>query len=203
MSSPPCQQNPNASYTFPDGNTEKQEFPCTTPGFGTANANWSKLQDMQPGDWLLTNAGSQNENLVLLSVTYNSATNIDLWLLRWAAHNYLAPLFPGKDDMSGSAHASPWLLYMAPTYATNAVALDASSPNNTWTKSNPLRFSSHGSSAPATGAGAYSFQQAWFGGQLYRERRHDGAELALERDATVGVVLALVRRQATREQVMR
>ncbi len=164
VSSPPCQENPNASYTFPDGNTEKQEFPCTTPGFGTANANWSKLQDMQPGDWLLTNAGSQNENLVLLSVTYNSATNIDLWLLRWAAHNYLAPLFPGKDDLSNSAHASPWLLYMAPTYATNAVALDASSPHNTWTKSNPLRFSSHGSSAPATGAGAYSFQQAWFGG---------------------------------------
>ncbi len=164
VSSPPCQQNPNASYTFADGNTEKQEFPCTTPGFGTANANWSKLQDMQPGDWLLTNAGSQNENLVVLSVTYNGATNIDLWLLRWAAHNYLAPLFPGKDDLSGSAHTSPWLLYMAPTYATNAAALDASNPNNTWTKSNPLRFSSHGSSAPATGAGAYSFQQAWFGG---------------------------------------
>jgi hypothetical protein len=164
VASPPCQQNPNASYTFPDSNTEKLEFPCTTPGFGTANANWSKLQDMQPGDWLLTNAGSQNENLILLSVTYNSATNIDLWLLRWAAHNYLAPLFPGKDDLNGSAHASPWLLYMAPTYATNAVALDASSPSNSWVKSNPLRFSSHGSSAPATGAGAYSYQQAWFGG---------------------------------------
>ncbi len=164
VSSPPCQQNPNASYMFPDGNTEKQEFPCTTPGFGTANANWSKLQDMQPGDWLLTNAGSQNENLVLLSVTYNSATNINLWLLRWAAHNYLAPLFPGKDDLAGSSHASPWLLYMAPTYATNAVGLDASNPNNTWTKSNPLRFSSHGSAAPGAISGTYSYQQAWFGG---------------------------------------
>jgi hypothetical protein len=164
VSSPPCQQNPNASYTFPDGNTEKQEFPCTTPGFGTANANWSKLQDLQAGDWLLINAGSQNENLVLLSVTYNGTANIDLWLLRWAAHNYLAPLFPGKDDLSGSAHAGPWLLYMAPTYATNAAALDASNPNNTWTKSNPLRFSSHGSSAPGADAGSYSFQQAWFGG---------------------------------------
>ena len=164
VASPPCQQNPNASYMFPDGNAEKLEFPCTTPGFGTANANWSKLQDLQPGDWLLTNAGSQNENLVLLSVTYNSATNINLWLLRWAVHNYLAPLFPGKDDLAGSSHASPWLLYMAPTYATNAVALDASDPNNTWTKSNPLRFSSHGSSAPAVGAGSYSYQQTWFGG---------------------------------------
>ena len=105
---------------------------------------------------------------MLLSLTYNSATNIDLWLLRWAAHNYLAPLFPGKDDLSGSAHASPWLLYMAPTYATNAAALDASSPNNTWAKSNPLRFSSHGSSAPGAalggGAASYSYQQAWFGG---------------------------------------
>lgn len=166
VGSPPCQQNPNTSYVFPDMNTEKQEFPCTTPGFGTANANWSKLQDMQPGDWLLTNAGSQGENLVLLSVTYNSAMNMDLWLLRWAGHNYLTPLFPGKDDLSGSAHSSPWLLYMGPTYATNAAALDASSPNNTWTKSNPLRFSSHGSSAPGANGGAatYSYQQAWFGG---------------------------------------
>lgn len=168
VASPPCQQNPNTSYIFADGNTEKQEFPCTTPGFGSSNINWSKLQDLQPGDWLLTNAGSQGENLVLLAVTYNSATNIDLWLLRWAAHNYLVPLFPGKDDLSGSAHASPWLLYMGPTYATNAVALDASSPDNTWTKSNPLRFSSHGSSAPGLAAGAgspsYSYQQAWFGG---------------------------------------
>jgi hypothetical protein len=167
VTSPPCQQNPNTSFTFSDGNTESQEFPCTTPGFGAAHANWSKLQDMQPGDWLLTNAGSQGENLLLLSATYNSATNIDLWLLRWAAHNYLAPLFPGKDDLSGSAHASPWLLYMGPTYATNAVALDASGPNNTWAKSNPLRFSSHGSSAPGAvsgGVGSYSYQQAWFGG---------------------------------------
>lgn len=164
VSSPPCQQNPNASYTFPDGNTEKQEFPCATPGFGIANSTWSKLQDLQPGDWLLTNAGSQGENLVLLSVTYNSATNIDLWLLRWSAHNYLAPLFPGKDDLANSAHASPWLLYMGPSYATNAVALDASSSNNSWTRNNPLRFSSHGSAAPGAGSGSYSYQQAWFGG---------------------------------------
>src|SRR5581483_10999708 len=169
VSSPPCQQHPNTSYTFLDGNTESQEFPCTTPGFGAANASWSKLQDMQAGDWLLTNAGIQGENLVLLSAAYNSATDIDLWLLRWAAHNYLAPLFPGKDDVANSAHSSPWLLYMAPTYATNAVALDASNAANTWTKSNPLRFSSHGSSAPggapgAGGAATYSYQQAWFGG---------------------------------------
>ncbi|HTC33723.1 MAG TPA: hypothetical protein VK724_10145 [Bryobacteraceae bacterium] len=165
VSSPPCQQNPNATYTFPDGHTEKQEFPCSTPGFGTANANWSKLQDLQPGDWLLTNAGDQAENLVLLSVAYNSATDINLWLLRWAGTNYLYPLFGSKNDSSNSAHSSPWLLYMAPTYSTNAAALDASSPGNTWTKNNPLRFSSHGSAAPAGGAGAYSYQQTWFGGR--------------------------------------
>jgi len=165
VSSPPCQQNPNSTYTFPDGHIEKQEFPCTTPGFGTANANWSKLQDMQPGDWLLTNAGDQNENLVLLSVTYNSATDINLWLLRWAGHNYLYPLFGAKDDASNSAHTGPWWLYMGPTYSSNAAALDASSSGNTWTKSNPLRFSSHGSAAPAVGAGSYSYQQTWFGGR--------------------------------------
>src|SRR3984957_18388862 len=57
---------------------------------------------------------------------------------------------------------------MGPSYATNAVALDASSATNTWTKSNPLRFSSHGSSAPGAtlggGAASYAYQQAWFGG---------------------------------------
>jgi hypothetical protein len=165
VSSPPCQQNPNSAYTFSDGNIEKQEFPCTTPGFGAANANWSKLQDMQPGDWLLTNAGDQNENLVLLSVTYNSATDIDLWLLRWAGYNYLYPLFGAKNDLSSSAHAGPWWLYVGPTYSTNAVALDASNASNTWTKNNPLRFSSHGSAAPAAGGGSYSYQQTWFGGR--------------------------------------
>jgi hypothetical protein len=165
VASPPCQQNPNSTYTFPDGNMEKQEFPCTTPGFGTANDNWSKLQDMQPGDWLLTNAGNQNENLVLLSVTYNSGTDINLWLLRWAGSNYLFPLFGSIDDLNNSAHASPWWLFMGPTYATNSAALDASNTANTWTKDNPLRFSSHGSAAPAIGAGSYSYQQTWFGGR--------------------------------------
>jgi hypothetical protein len=53
---------------------------------------------------------------------------------------------------------------MAPTYATNAAALDASGASNTWTKSNPLRFSSHGSAAPGAIPGTYSYQQAWFGG---------------------------------------
>ncbi len=165
VSSPPCQQNPNSTYTFPNGMIEKQEFPCTTPGFGSANGNWSKLQDMQPGDWLLTNAGNQNENLVLLSVTYNSATNISLWLLRWAGSNYLNPLFGSINDMNNSAHASPWWLFTGPTYATNAEALDASNASNTWTKSNPLRFSSHGSAAPGAGSGHYSYQQTWFGGR--------------------------------------
>ncbi len=165
VSSPPCQQNPNSTYTFPDGNMEKQEFPCSTPGFGTANANWSKLQDMQAGDWLLTNAGNQNENLVLLSVVYNSATDINLWLLRWAGSNYLFPLFGSIDDMNDSAHASGWWLFMGPTYATNAAALDASNAANTWTKNNPLRFSSHGSAAPGAGSGSYSYQQTWFGGR--------------------------------------
>ena len=187
VSSPPCQQNPNTSYTFSDGNTETQEFPCTTPGFGTANANWSKLQDMQPGDWLLTNAGSQGENLVLLSVTYNSATNIDLWLLRWAAHNYLAPLFPGKDDLSGSAHASPWLLYMGPTYATNAAALDASSRNQylDQEQSAALLFAWVIRSRGDLGRCGFVFLSAslvWR--KLYRHGRHLGSESIVESSAS-------------------
>lgn len=164
VTSPPCQQNPNSTYSFPGGNKERQQFPCTTPGFGVANANWSKLQDMQVGDWMLTSAGHQNENLVLLSVIYNSATDIDLWLLRWAGHNYLYPLFGGKDDKADSSHSDPWLLYMGPIYGTNAAAIDASDPNNNWVKDNPLRFSSHGSAAPGASAGTFSYQQARYQG---------------------------------------
>ena len=92
---------------LPTATRRSRSFPAPRLDSVAANASWSKLQDMQPGDWLLTNAGSQNENLVLLSATYNSATNIDLWLLRWAAHNYLAPLFPGKDDLSEQRACEP------------------------------------------------------------------------------------------------
>jgi hypothetical protein len=164
VTSPPCQENPNSSYSFPDGKKEQQEFPCTTPGFGIANPNRSKLQDLQAGDWMLTSAGPSGENLVLFSVTYNSAADIDLWLFRWAGHNYLYPMFAVKDDKSSSAHADPWLLYMGPTYGTNATAMDASNPAGNWMKDNPLRFSSHGSAAPGGAAGSFSYQQAWYEG---------------------------------------
>jgi hypothetical protein len=163
-------------------------------GLWNGQRNWSKLQDMQPGDWLLTNAGSQNENLVLLSVTYNSATNIDLWLLRWAAHNYLAPLFPGKDDLSNSAHASPWLLYMGPTYATNAAALDASGPTQylDQEQSAALFFAwvvgSRG--VPPWAPASYSYQQSLVRRKLYRQRRTHRCRIYCGVHVAVGFFLA-------------
>ena len=92
---------------------------------------------------------------------------------------------------------------MAPTYATNAVALDASGPNNTWVKSNPLRFSSHGSSAPGTassGVGSYSYQQAWFGGSYIGSVNTSVPNLLWSRLAPVGFVLARVRREQQRSE---
>ncbi len=164
VTSPPCQRNPNSTYTFPDGKTERDEFPCTTPGFGVANSSWSKLQNMQAGDWVLTDAGHQGENLVILLISYNDTNDIDLWLLRWAGHNYINPLFDGRDDINSSGHSDPWILYMGPTYATNSTAIDASNPNGTWVKDNPIRFAGHGAAAPGSTPGLFSYLQGWFTG---------------------------------------
>ncbi len=169
ISTPLCQQNPNSTYTFPDGKTEKDEFPCTTPGYGVANAAYSKLQDMQVGDWLFGECGTGAERMVILSITYNSATNIDLWLLRTAGYLIVQPTYGSGDDTSAQGHTAPapntqhsdpWYVWAAQTYAGFSVAIDVSSPNNTWVLDNPVRFSGHGSSGGGAAPATFNYSQA-------------------------------------------
>jgi hypothetical protein len=171
VNTPFCQIAPNSTYTFPDGKHEAAEFPCTTPGFGVANASYSKLQDIQGGDWLASDLGNFGERFVVLtSPVYNSATDITFWLLRTAGSLYLAPNYNGAGDETGGVghsaggqpcctHANGWYLYAIPTIATGVATLDVSSPSNTWLADNPFRFSGHGSAGRGTSAGLYSFSQ--------------------------------------------
>jgi hypothetical protein len=169
VNTPLCQQSPNTTYTFPDGKTEKDEFPCTTPGFGVANAAYSKLQDMRVGDWLFTERGGQAERMVILSIAYNSATDIDLWILRTAGYLIVQPTYGSGDDTSAQGHTAassntthndPWFVWAAQTYSGNSIAIDVSNPANSWVLDNPLRFSGHGSSGGGALAGTFNYSQA-------------------------------------------
>ncbi len=165
VSTPPCSATPNASYRFPDGKTEQQEFPCSTPGFGIADPNRSKLMDIQPGDWLHERrAGTQGEQFVALSVTYNGSNDIDLWLLRWARHNDLLPILHTGDDFqpSNDGHAGGWFLSMAPSFnlgpASMAIDLSAG-PAAKWLADNPQRAACHGTFIPGATPISYSYAE--------------------------------------------
>ena len=162
VSSPPCSRTPNTTFTFADGKHEAEELPCTTPGFGLNNAAWSKLQDMRAGDWMFDPVtGVQNEFMVILSIRYNSANDIDIWCLRWAGHNVTAPLFNCCDEKTLlDHHDDPWSFFMGPTYGAGGTvtdALDFSNAVSHWAKDNPLRSASHGAPVPGSGPGFYSF----------------------------------------------
>ena len=165
VSTPPCNATPNSSYIFPDGNTERKEFPCTTPGFGLADPNRSKLMDIRPGDWLRERrAGPFNEEFVALSVTYNGRNDIDIWLLRWARHNYLLPLLNNGDDYQPSydARSNGWFLSMAPSFnvGPSSIAIDLSAGKSaTWLPDNGQRAGCHGAFGPGMAAGLYTYAQ--------------------------------------------
>jgi hypothetical protein len=169
VSTPFCQVDPNSTYTFPDTKIEKDEFPCTTPGFGVANAAYSKLQDIQVVDWLASDLGFGAERFVVLTApVYNSATDITFWLLRTAGYLYIKPTYGAGDETGGSGHAADvsncthnngWFLYTIPTLATTAATIDVSSPTNSWLLDNPLRFSGHGSVGRGTQAGLYNYAE--------------------------------------------
>jgi hypothetical protein len=170
VSSPPCSRTPNISFTFADGKHEAAEFPCTTPGFGLNNAAWSKLQDMQVGDWMFDPvAGTGNEFMTIMAIRYNSANDIDIWCLRWAGHNFTAPLFKCCDEKGANAHHDdPWSFFMGPTYGAGGTitdALDLSNPASHWQKDNPQRSGAHGSPVPGSVPGLYSFYAGSNSGQ--------------------------------------
>ncbi|HZU24122.1 MAG TPA: hypothetical protein VFA04_01285 [Bryobacteraceae bacterium] len=89
----PCNTRPFAGNTF-GGNalSEAQALPCTTTDNRTVvNANWSKLQNAEPGDWLAednTGANGDWESFILAQKTTDAGGNVSgLWLLRESAVN--------------------------------------------------------------------------------------------------------------------
>ncbi|HEY6393514.1 MAG TPA: hypothetical protein VIX89_19685, partial [Bryobacteraceae bacterium] len=165
VSTPPCSASPNSTYIFPDGKTEKDEFPCTTPGFGVADPNRSKLMDILPGDWLRERrTGPFNEEFVALSVAYNGTNDIDIWLLRWARHNYLLPLLNNGDDFQPSSDARPngWFLSMAPSFnaGSSSMAIDVSAGALAkWLPDNATRSGCHGVIGPGTAPGLFIYAE--------------------------------------------
>jgi len=165
VSTPPCNATPNSSYIFPDGKTEKEEFPCTTPGFGIADSNRSKLMEIQPGDWLRERrSGPLNEEFVALTVTYNGTNDIDIWLLRWARHNYLLPLLDNGDDYQPvyDARSNGWFLSMAPSFnvGPSSIAIDLSAGGSAkWLPDNGQRAGCHGTFGPGTSPGLYIYAE--------------------------------------------
>ena len=166
VSTPPCNATPNATYIFPDGKTEKDHFPCSTPGFGVADATRSKLMDLQPGDWMWERRTSNgNEQFAVLSVTYNGTNDIDIWLLRWARHNYTLPLFNNEQDdfdTANDARPNGWFLSMAPTFngPGSSIAIDVSAgPSAKWLPDNSMRAGCHGVLGPGTAPGLFIFAE--------------------------------------------
>jgi len=165
VTTPPCSATPNSSYIFPDGKREKEEFPCTTPGFGMADPSRSKLMDIQPGDWLRERrTGQLNEQFVALTVTYNGSNDIDLWLLRWARHNYLLPLLNNGDDYQPQydARSNGWFLSMAPSFnvGPSSISIDLSAGGSaSWLPDNGQRAGCHGTLGPGTSQGLYIYAE--------------------------------------------
>lgn len=160
VKTPPCNPSPNSSYIFPDTKTEKDEFPCSTPGFGVADAAQSKLMDLKDGDWMLYRPyGPYNENFVILNHSYNGTNNIDLWLLRAARKNYMNPILSNGPDATTS-YPNGWAISMAPALKTGSasnfidISLGASAE---WKPDNGTRTNCHGVFGSGTSPGTFSY----------------------------------------------
>ncbi len=166
VTTPPCNATPDPTYVFPDSKTEKDEFPCSTPGFGAADATRSKLMDLQPGDWMGQRSGSgYNEQFVVLSVTYNGTNDIDIWALRFARHNYTIPILgigQANDDFPGIAPPDGWSLSMSPglNAGSGTMAIDVSAAASAkWLPDNPARSNCHGVIGAGMSAGMFTYMQ--------------------------------------------
>jgi hypothetical protein len=169
VTTPPCNASPNPTYTFPDGKTEKDHFPCTTPGFGVADATRSKLMDIQAGDWLWESrtGDTNNESFVVLSVTYNGTNDIVLWLLRWGKRNYTGPILfndnVGDFNPAGDARPNGWYLTMATTVngGASSMAIDVSAgASATWLPVNSQFGGCHSVIGAGPSTGLYSFSES-------------------------------------------
>ena len=169
---PFCQFTPNTSYTFPDGKTEAAEFPCITPGFGVSNAAYSKLQDVQVGDYLLDYSLARERFVILAAPSYNGLNDITFWVLRTAGFTFLQNVYGSAailDDTNGQGHTSGcggcvhnngWSLMTMPYGGGTATAIDISSPANPWLYDNPSRGAGHAVGGPGSLPGTYNFSQS-------------------------------------------
>ena len=166
---PFCQFTPS-SHIFIDGKTEAQEFPCTTPGFGVSNASYSKLTDVQIGDYLQDYNGTRERFVILTAPSYNGLNDITFWVLRTAGLIFLQPTYGSNnlDDTSGygrasgctCVHSNGWLMMTIPYGGGNSTVVDASSPSNTWLYDNPARGEAHAVNGPGSLPNTYSFSMA-------------------------------------------
>jgi hypothetical protein len=168
---PFCQFTPNTSYTFPDGKTEAAEFPCITPGFGVSNSSYSKLQDVQVGDYLQDYATGGERFVILTAPSYNALNDITFWVLRTAGYLYVYPTYGAnnQDETGGAGHTSGcgacvhsngWSLMTMPYGAGNSSVIDISSYTNNWLQDNPSRGEAHAVGAHGSLPGTYNFSQA-------------------------------------------
>ena len=168
---PFCQFTPNTSYIFPDGKTEAAEFPCTTPGFGVSNAAYSKLQDVQVGDYLGDYSNPTEMFVILTAPSYNGLNDITFWVLRTAGYLFVHPTYGANnsDETRGAGHTSGctdcvhsngWLLQTMPYGRGNSSVLDISSYTNNWLYDNPDRGAGHAFGTHGSLPGTYTFSQS-------------------------------------------
>jgi len=172
---PFCQFTPNTTYTFPDGKHEAAEFPCITPGFGVSNASYSKLMDVQVGDYLQDTTGAREHFVILTAPSYNGLNDITFWVLRTAGYLFLNPTYTGNNNLDdtggaghttgcgGCVHSNGWLMWTLPYGGGNASVIDISSPSNTWLYDHPSRGESHAVAGPGSLPNTYNFSQAGCG----------------------------------------
>ena len=149
VSSEPCSHTPGAAAIYPDGQTEAQQFPCTsTDGSTVINSAWSKLQNLAVGDWMRQNetGNDYSENFIVAQKTVVSPTQIQLWLIRgsgvWA--NNAQPPY----STITATHPDGMSLAMTANWGVSAAnwMMDATDTTATWMPDNPAWVLVHGTS---------------------------------------------------------
>jgi hypothetical protein len=125
--------------------------------------------DLQPGDWMWESRSGDknNESFIVLSVTYNGANDIDLWLLRWGKRNYTGPIL-FKDNVGDfapiyDARPNGWFLSMATTVngASSTMAIDVSAgASATWLPVNSQFGGCHSVIGAGPSLGLYGFSES-------------------------------------------
>lgn len=147
VSSEPCSHTPGTAAIYPGGETEAQQFPCTsTDGTVVTNAAWSKLQNLEVGDWMRQNEtlNDYSENFIVAAKNVISSSQIQLWLIRgngvWA-NNALPPY-----NTITSTHPDGFSLAMTANWGASAAnwLMDATDTTATWMPDSPAWVLTHG-----------------------------------------------------------